>query len=202
MITALVHGIILAFGLILPLGVQNIFIFNQGVQQLNIWRCMPSVITAGLCDTLLIILAVSGVSALVSTIHALKLIVMTAGILFLLYMGWNIWSSKTHIQESVLTMTSKKQIMFAASVSLLNPHAILDTVGVIGTNSLAYSGVDKLVFTLSCISVSWIWFIGLALAGRIVGKVNASGYIQQLINKGSAIIIWLIALYLASTLLL
>lgn len=196
------HGIILAFGLILPLGVQNIFIFNQGVQQLNIWRCMPSVITAGLCDTLLIILAVSGVSALVSTIHALKLIVMTAGILFLLYMGWNIWSSKTHIQESVLTMTSKKQIMFAASVSLLNPHAILDTVGVIGTNSLAYSGVDKLVFTLSCISVSWIWFIGLALAGRIVGKVNASGYIQQLINKGSAIIIWLIALYLASTLLL
>lgn len=27
---ALVHGIILAFGLIIPLGVQNIFIFNQG----------------------------------------------------------------------------------------------------------------------------------------------------------------------------
>lgn len=26
----LIHGMILAFGLILPLGVQNVFIFNQG----------------------------------------------------------------------------------------------------------------------------------------------------------------------------
>jgi L-lysine exporter family protein LysE/ArgO len=44
--------------------------------------------------------------------------------------------------------------------------------------------------------VSWIWFIGLALTGRTVGKIDTSGYFQNLINKGSAIIIWLIALYL------
>lgn len=30
MTEAIVHGMILAFGLILPLGVQNIFVFNQG----------------------------------------------------------------------------------------------------------------------------------------------------------------------------
>jgi L-lysine exporter family protein LysE/ArgO len=192
---ALLHGIILAFGLILPLGVQNVFIFNQGAQQPNILRSLPAVVTAGMCDTLLIILAVSGISALVSTIHALKLGVMAAGILFLLYMGWSIWSSKTHSQASTPCMTPKKQIMFAATVSLLNPHAILDTIGVIGTSSIAYSGADKLVFTLSCILVSWIWFIGLALTGRTIGKIDTSGNVQKLINKGSAIIIWLIALY-------
>ncbi len=27
---AIIHGIILAFGLIIPLGVQNVFVFNQG----------------------------------------------------------------------------------------------------------------------------------------------------------------------------
>ena len=35
---AIIHGIILAFGLIIPLGVQNVFVFNQGASQPNIWR--------------------------------------------------------------------------------------------------------------------------------------------------------------------
>lgn len=48
-----IHGLILAFGLILPLGVQNLFIFSQGAIQVSLWNAMPAVITAGLCDTLL-----------------------------------------------------------------------------------------------------------------------------------------------------
>jgi L-lysine exporter family protein LysE/ArgO len=193
---ALMHGVILAFGLILPLGVQNVFIFNQGAQQPNFLRSIPAVATAGVCDTLLILLAVSGVSALISTLHSLKLAIMVAGILFLLYMGWTLWSSKTHTQASTESMTPKKQVMFAATVSLLNPHAILDTIGVIGTSSIVYTGTEKLVFTLSCISVSWIWFLGLALTGRLVGKIDTAGNVQNLINKVSALIIWFIAIYL------
>lgn len=33
MLEAFIHGALLAFGLILPLGIQNIFIFNQGATQ-------------------------------------------------------------------------------------------------------------------------------------------------------------------------
>jgi L-lysine exporter family protein LysE/ArgO len=193
---ALLHGVILAFGLILPLGVQNVFIFNQGAQQPSVLRSLPAVITAGFCDTLLILLAVSGVSALISTLNTLRLGIMVVGILFLLYMGWTIWSSKTETQASTSSMPPKKQIMFAATVSLLNPHAILDTIGVIGTSSIVYTGTDKFVFTLSCISVSWIWFIGLAITGRFVGKIDTSGKMQNLVNKVSAIIIWFISIYL------
>ena len=36
MVTAIIHGFILAIGLILPLGAQNVFIFNQGANQQNI----------------------------------------------------------------------------------------------------------------------------------------------------------------------
>ena len=42
-------------------------------------------------------------------------------------------------------MSARKQIGFAMSVSLLNPHAIMDTIGVIGTNAAIYGGVDKMV---------------------------------------------------------
>ena len=63
---AIIHGIILAFGLIIPLGVQNVFVFNQGASQPNIWR-RSVVLTASICDTLLILIAVQGVSLVLLT---------------------------------------------------------------------------------------------------------------------------------------
>jgi L-lysine exporter family protein LysE/ArgO len=90
----------------------------------------------------------------------------------------------------------KKQILFAASVSLLNPHAILDTIGVIGTNSLQYDGLEKVAFSVTCIAVSWIWFLSLAITGRTAGKLDQSGKFMLVVNKISAIIIWCIAIYL------
>lgn len=195
---AFIHGVLLAFGLILPLGVQNVFIFNQGAQQPSFWRSLPAVITAGVCDTILIVLAVTGISAIITAFGTLKLLLMIVGIFFLLYMGWSIWSSKTNPETSQSSMHPKQQIIFAATVSLLNPHAILDTIGVIGTSSLTYSGSERLVFTLTCVGVSWLWFIGLALAGRTIGRIDSGGTILNIINKVSAIIIWCIAIYLAT----
>lgn len=99
--------------------------------------------------------------------------------------------------QDATPLSSKKQILFALSVSLLNPHAILDTIGVIGTSSLSYTGVDKVVFAGATILVSWIWFFGLAVAGKTVGQIDASGKIMRIINKISAIIIWIVAAYIA-----
>ncbi|RZH87840.1 amino acid transporter, partial [Staphylococcus aureus] len=41
------HGILLALGLILPLGAQNVFVFNQGANQKKMINALPVVITAG-----------------------------------------------------------------------------------------------------------------------------------------------------------
>jgi len=38
---AILHGIFLAFGLIVPLGVQNLFVFNQGAVQPNLIKALP-----------------------------------------------------------------------------------------------------------------------------------------------------------------
>lgn len=196
---AIIHGIVLAFGLILPLGAQNVFVFQQGALQPRLYRAMPVVITAALCDTLLIILAVVGVSVVVFTIPVLQIGLYIVGFCFLVYMGWSVWntSSSSGDQEKQKLMPARKQIVFACSVSLLNPHAILDTIGVIGTNSLQYSGSEKLAFTLACIIVSWLWFIGLALLGKMLGKLDTNGIWMNRINKASAVMIWLVALYIA-----
>ncbi|WIG29386.1 LysE/ArgO family amino acid transporter [Bacillus toyonensis] len=194
---AIIHGIILAFGLIIPLGVQNVFVFNQGASQPNIWRAAPVVLTASLCDTLLILIAVQGVSLVLLTFSWLTTTLYTIGFIFLIYMGFVIWRSKPSKDvKQEKSMPLKKQIIFAVSVSLLNPHAILDTIGVIGTNSIQYIGSEKWAFTSATIIISWIWFISLALAGKFLKRLDSTGKAIVLLNKISGLFIWGVALYM------
>lgn len=194
----LIHGILLAFGLILPLGVQNVFIFNQGATHKKFINALPAILTAGICDTMLIYLAVAGVSIIVFSFEWLKILLFLIGFFFLLYMGWVIWKDRPEVStnQEEKRFSPKRQIAFAASVSLLNPHAILDTIGVIGTSSLTYTGFDKWVFTLACIVVSWIWFISLVAVGKKIGQIDGSGSFLKRINQISAIIIWTMAIYM------
>lgn len=194
---AIIHGIILAFGLIIPLGVQNVFVFNQGASQPNIWRAAPVVLTASICDTLLILIAVQGVSLVLLTFSWLTTTLYMIGFFFLMYMGWVIWrSDPSNDVKQEKSMPLKKQIIFAASVSLLNPHAILDTIGVIGTNSIQYIGSEKWAFTFATIIVSWIWFISLAFAGKFLKGFDSTGKTIIVLNKISGLIIWGVALYM------
>jgi len=197
MVAAIVHGFLLALGLILPLGVQNVFVFQQGVVQPRMTKALPVVLTASICDTALIVLAVTGVSVIVLSSVWVKTFLLCAGTLFLLYMGWSTWRSKPAAnRDAAVSFPPRKQIAFAASVSLLNPHAVLDTVGVIGTSSLQYAGSEKMAFTAACVVVSWLWFAGLAAAGRWTGRLDASGAALTLLNKVSAVVMWGTALYL------
>lgn len=201
---AFLHGVILAFGLILPLGVQNIFIFNQGVIQKQWIRVLPVVITAALCDTLLILLAVLGVSAIVFTFSWVQIGLVIIGFFFLLYMAYLTWNTKQTTAQSMehtAKWTIKRQVIFAITVSLLNPHALLDTIGVIGTTSLTFTSEDRILFTFGTILTSWLWFIFLSFIGRVVGLSDAKGILTTVINKVSAVIMALSAVYLMYTLL-
>lgn len=192
---AFLHGFLLALGLILPLGPQNVFIFNQGALQPSWRKAMPVIFTAGICDTILITLAIGGVSVIVLSFSWVQSLLYAIGFFMLLYMGWAIWKTEPTIEKNAgEIMSAKKQIMFAVSVSFFNPHAILDTIGVIGTNSIRYLGTERLIFWSSCVAVSWIWFFGLALVGRMLGKVDTTGIWMVRLNRLSAIIVWFVAI--------
>lgn len=191
---AFLHGFLLALGLILPLGAQNVFIFNQGANHKRISKTVPVIITAGLCDTLLIVLAILGVSLVLLSLPILQLIVYITGFIFLIYMAISLWNEKPKNLEYQSPMSAKKQIGFAMSVSLLNPHAIMDTIGVIGTSASIYDGMDKWIFSISTIAVSWLWFILLAFLGKMIGSVDKTGKWIVYLNKLSSVIIVIVAL--------
>lgn len=196
--TAFLHGLCLAIGLILPLGIQNLFIFQQGVLQPRFYSVLPAVITASLCDTVLILCAVSGVSLLLFKFMMMKVIMIGGGVIILFYMGYMTWHSSVDSSSlnAMQAFSRKKQIMFAMSVSFLNPSAVLDIIGVIGTSSAQYVNQEKMFFMLACISVSWLWFFGLAIVGRVLGEYKDIDRLMFVINKVSAVFIWSTAIYL------
>lgn len=123
-------------------------------------KALPVVFAACICDTILISLAVLGISVIVLGVYWIKMVLIVSGSMFLTIMGFVIWKSKPDQSRSQKqTLSPKKQIAFAVSVSFLNPHAIMDTIGVIGTSSVSYTGTEKLAFTIACIAVSWIWCV-------------------------------------------
>jgi L-lysine exporter family protein LysE/ArgO len=203
MLFAFLQGMILAIGLILPLGLQNVFIFNQGATQPNYRRVLPVLIVASICDSLLIAFAIGGVSLLVFGIPWVKTTVFLIGVVFLIYMGFVTWRAKPATldpQQSASSavdnpMTTKQQILFTASVSLLNPHAIVDSVGVIGTASLSFGGGEKLMFAAACIFISWFWFFSLAFVGTLTKRLPNARTILITLNKISAFIMWGTASY-------
>ncbi|REK77592.1 LysE/ArgO family amino acid transporter [Paenibacillus paeoniae] len=205
MIGAAIHGFILALGLILPLGAQNTFVFTQGTVHKRFIKVLPVIVTAALCDTILIALAVLGVSVIVLENDWIKALLYLLGCGFLLYTGWVTWRNRNRVHThsgGSNGFSARKQVGFAFTVSLLNPHAILDTVGVIGTSSIQYAGLAKLVFAILCILTSWLWFISLGAAGQFIGQRVGSSRILSLIPAISAVIMWGTALYLGFHLIL
>jgi L-lysine exporter family protein LysE/ArgO len=194
-----IHGIVLAIGLILPLGVQNLFVFTQGVNQPTFWRALPVVVMASMCDTILILLAVQGVSLFIASFAWIKVVFLGIGFVFLFYMGWLTWNNTlvNSFDKEEENFTIKQQILFTVTVSLFNPHAVLDTIGVIGTSSINYIGNEKVLFTMACILISWFWFLILAVLGWRVGRQKGFTQIFGVINKISALFMWLSAIYMA-----
>lgn len=200
---AIAQGFLLALGLILPLGVQNTFVFLQGTRQRRWVSGLPVVTAAAACDTLLIAAAVSGVSLVVLTVDWFETALTWLGVAFLLYLGWATWRADPGEDAGTPAehLPVARQIRYAVSVSLLNPHAILDTVGVIGTASLQYGRVaDRLAFAATAAAVSWIWFLGLMTAGFALGAAGLTPRLRRLLNRTSALIMWAVAVQLLARL--
>lgn len=197
MTQAFVHGFLLAFALILPLGPQNTFVLTQGATQPR-WRSvLPIVITAALSDTTLIMFAIAGVSLVVLAIPALRLMLSIAGVLFLVYMGYKTWmtpSTATDAEASSPEWTLGRKVQRSLSVSLLNPHAIMDTVVVIGGGAAIYGTMaDRWSYAVGVTLVSWVWFFGLSIAGRAIYRTARSATARRTLDRASAILMWLVA---------
>jgi L-lysine exporter family protein LysE/ArgO len=169
-------GMLLGLGLILPIGAQNVFVIGQGVA-VGMPRALWAAAAAASCDSLLILLGAAGVSALLARLPGVRLGLLAAGAAFLFLLG--IRALRTRTRETVdpaeARLRPRHVITRTAAVSLLNPHAIVDTVGVIGAAISAQPSALRLAFGVGTATASWLWFAVLAVGAAALRRVLTPG---------------------------
>ncbi|MGO1297850.1 MAG: LysE/ArgO family amino acid transporter [Vibrio sp.] len=53
-------------------------------------------------------------------------------------------------------------------ITWLNPHVYLDTVFMIGSLSMPYSGVEKWKFAMGALSASVVWFVAITYGAKVL----------------------------------
>lgn len=166
MTAAYFTGLALGLALIVPIGAQNVFVFGQGVA-LGMPRALWAVVGAGACDTLLILLGAAGTSALLHSVPGLRPAMLLAGAAFLAYLGVkSLRAEPAELDDATGAWSRGRVLRRTAAVTLLNPHAVLDTVGVLGAAVTAQAAATRGVFAAGAVTASWLWFLLLAGAAH------------------------------------
>jgi L-lysine exporter family protein LysE/ArgO len=165
-------GLALGLGMIIPIGAQNVFVFNQGLT-VGMPRALWSAMAAGCCDSLLIVLGAAGASALLDRVAGLRIAMLAGGAAFLCYLG--VKSLRAKVTSDTDTNAGVRSVRGVVArtvtVSLFNPHALLDTLGVIGAAVAAQQTGRRVAFAAGVLSASWLWFLLLALAAALLRNV-------------------------------
>lgn len=193
MIGPVIKGAMLGISLVLPLGPQNVFILRTGTLERKWYRIALIVFAAALCDALLIIGAING-SHLIDKVSALKTLLIYTGICFLMGFGYKLWRQPVkELTSSDLSLNFLQQLLFCITISIVNPHAIIDTFVVIGAVAMEYSKLERHWFSIGCIAMDFLWFTCLAAIGFFVGKMRHNQTVMKTLNRMSAVIMFYIA---------
>ena len=187
-------GLLLGLGLILPIGSQNIYVLKSAIR-MGLPRSLVIALVAAACDTLLITIGALGASVALAAAPGLQPLLLVAGCCLLLYLGIQAFRSQppdADHEEGQANLA--KAALATVSASLINPHAIIDTVGVIGLAiSSATDGAPA--FGLGAVSASVFWFMFLALAGSLLAN-RLSPRVRLTIERLSGAILLLFGLRL------
>ena len=155
-------GLALGLALIMPIGAQNVFIINQGLT-VGIPRALVAVGVAGVCDTLLIVVGWRTMHTVLESSPLTQGALLLAGVGFLACFGMRALTATARDHDDEAVGGPMAIARNTAAVSLLNPHAVLDTVGVIGAAIAAQEVAAQNAFAGGALTASWLWFLALAV---------------------------------------
>jgi L-lysine exporter family protein LysE/ArgO len=190
-----INGLALSIGLIVAIGAQNAFLLNRALRNQHQYAVATF---CSITDASLICLGIFGMGSLVQAQPQLLLWITWGGALFLFIYGalaFRASAGNNAIKEdsSESEYSLLKALTVAASVSLLNPHAYLDTLVLLGGISSAYVGSEKIWFGFGAVSASFIWFFGLAWGARWLMPVFKNPMAWRVLDGLIGVIMWSIA---------
>ncbi len=190
-------GLALGGSLIVAIGAQNAFVLGQGVR-----RSFPATTAAvcSACDALLISGGVLGVGVAAAAHPAVARLLILAGAAFMLAYAALAARRAVRGGDAAAAGSARQDrlsvIGGALAVSLLNPHAYLDAMLLIGGVAAQMPAADRLAFALGAVSASVLWFFSLGLGAAALSRALARPAVWRAIDAVTALVMTGLALRL------
>ena len=122
---------------------------------------------------------------------------ISIGVLFFMVVGVTTLGSPPEEETEVKSRTRVgAMIVQTVGVSLLNPHAVFETVGLLGGAIAVQSAGDRLGFAARVISASWAWFFAIGFGASAL-RVWLTPPVKLWTQRGSGALMLVFAAFLA-----
>ncbi|KTD17827.1 LysE/ArgO family amino acid transporter [Legionella jordanis] len=194
------NGLFLGLSLITALGPQNVFLIRQGALGKY---AMLSAVVCFFCDVILVSGSVAGLHKILELHPVFQVWITWFGVAFLSFYGTKAlqqaFARNPVKNKAAKEATSRWQIIaLALGFSLLNPHAIIDSLVIIGGGSSQFPE-HKQAFLFGVITSSLFWFSALTLTTRYFAKALSRPTIWRNIELASGMLMFFLSFKLACT---
>ena len=199
LLSAAATGLCLGGSLIVAIGPQNAFILRQGILRRHV---LPLVLFCAASDALLILAGVAGLGRLLQSAPHIARLATLAGGAFLFVYGALAFARA--FRPHAMLPTDKPDaglpaaLATCAACSWGNPHAYLDTVLLIGTLALPFSGMDRAAYAAGAMAASFCWFFALGYGARLLAPLFQRPASWRVLDGGIGLVMWSIAIWLVT----
>lgn len=202
--TAALSGFVLGLGLIVPIGAQNVHVLRAGLLATR-WQAFVTVAVVTSADALMITLGGYGLARSIERSEPLQLALYGVGAVVVARLAVEAGTSAVRRPANPPTRLpeDEPQRRFSSSywptrallVSLGNPHALIDTVAVIGGAASATAAAARPAFVSGAVLASLAWFTSLASLGAVVLR-RGGPKVERGLDAFSAVVLAVVAVVL------
>ena len=211
MLPSFLAGIGLGLSLIVAIGAQNLFVLRQGIRREH---ALAVAAVCAISDALLIVVGVSGLGLILHTVPWLVDVVRWAGFAFLLVYGLLAARRALRPSDQALRVDAPQTpgsagastgtatatrlapvLLTCLALTWLNPHVYLDTVFLLGSVASTH-GETRWWFAAGAALASLVWFFGLAVGARYLGRWLATPRAWRILDGIIAVVMIAIAVSL------
>lgn len=194
--TQMLAGYTIGFSLILAIGAQNAFVLRQGLRRQHVFAVC---LTCSLSEVILVSIGVFGFGRIATLAPWFSTLMLYGGALFLLVYGGlclrSAWRGSAGLKAEGAAETSlKATILTCLAFTWLNPHAILDTVVLLGALSAQYEA--RGAFGAGAMLAAATFFFMLGYGARLLAPIFAKPSAWRVLDTVIGITMWSIALAL------
>lgn len=200
MTSVFLSGFGISAGLIMAIGAQNAHVLRQGLRREHVGM---TILVCAVCDALLILLGVVGLGKVFTANPDWMTIARLGGAAFLGWYGLRALlsalkgnSMQVDGSDGQRKLTRTQALLAAAGFSLLNPHAYLDTVVLIGSVGSQQADALRPIFAAGAVTASFVWFGMLGYGARMLTPVFSRPMAWRVLDGLVAAMLWSIALML------